>query len=117
LKLRLFHWGTPTADARYGQTLGLYVGQPNNVIQVDCATFERLSASSALDFARCPATVSGMSAAKAEVVETIKRGLSQDEMERDLATREILRKKAVARVLASGGKLPDLPTNKEIEGR
>ena len=73
--------------------------------------------SSALDFARFPATVSGMSATKSEAVEKIKRGLSQDAMERDLATKEMLRKKAVERVLASGGKLPHLPTNEEIEGR
>jgi Arc/MetJ family transcription regulator len=34
----------------------------------------------------------------------------------DLALRELLRKKAVARVLAAGGKLPNLPTNEELEG-
>ena len=34
----------------------------------------------------------------------------------DLALRELLRKKAVARVLAAGGKLPKLPTNEELEG-
>lgn len=34
----------------------------------------------------------------------------------DLALRELLRKKAVARVLAAGGKLPGLPTNEELEG-
>ena len=34
----------------------------------------------------------------------------------DLALRELLRKKAVERVLAAGGKLPYLPTNEEIEG-
>jgi Arc/MetJ family transcription regulator len=34
----------------------------------------------------------------------------------DLALRELLRKKAVERVLAAGGKLPHLPTNEEIEG-
>jgi hypothetical protein len=30
--------------------------------------------------------------------------------------KELLRKKAVARVLAAGGKLPGLPTNEELEG-
>jgi hypothetical protein len=73
--------------------------------------------SSALDLARFPATAFGMSAAKSKGVEKIKRGLSQDKMERDLATKEMLRKKAVERVLAAGGKLPHLPTNEEIEGR
>jgi Arc/MetJ family transcription regulator len=34
----------------------------------------------------------------------------------DLALRELLRKKAVERVLAGGGKLPGLPSNEEIEG-
>jgi len=34
----------------------------------------------------------------------------------DLALKELLRKKAVARVLAAGGKLPGLPTNEELEG-
>ena len=34
----------------------------------------------------------------------------------DLALRELLRKKAVARVLAAGGKLPELPANEELEG-
>jgi Arc/MetJ family transcription regulator len=34
----------------------------------------------------------------------------------DLALRELLRRKAVARVLAAGGKLPGLPTNAELEG-
>jgi len=34
----------------------------------------------------------------------------------DLALRELLRKKAVARVLAGAGKLPKLPTNEELEG-
>jgi hypothetical protein len=60
------------------------------------------------------------------VLEKIKRGqqrlvaeggLSQDEMEHDLATKEMLRKNAAECVLASGGKLPHLPTNEEIEGR
>jgi hypothetical protein len=72
---------------------------------------------SALDLARCPATIFGMSAAKSEAVEKSTRGLSQDKMERDWVTKEILRKKAVERVLAAGGKLPHLPTNEEIEGR
>ena len=34
----------------------------------------------------------------------------------DLALKELLRKKAVERVLAAGGKLPGLPSNEEIEG-
>ena len=34
----------------------------------------------------------------------------------DLALRELLRKKAVARVLAAAGTMPNLPTNEEIEG-
>lgn len=34
----------------------------------------------------------------------------------DLALKELLRRKAVARVLAAGGKLPTLPTNEELEG-
>ena len=34
----------------------------------------------------------------------------------DLALRELLRKKAVERVLAGAGKSPQLPTNEEIEG-
>ena len=34
----------------------------------------------------------------------------------DLALRELLRKKAVERVLAGAGKFPKLPTNEEIEG-
>ncbi len=34
----------------------------------------------------------------------------------DLALRELLRRKAVARVLAAGGKLPGLPGNEELEG-
>lgn len=34
----------------------------------------------------------------------------------DLALRELLRKRAVARVLAAGGTLPGLPTNEELEG-
>jgi hypothetical protein len=58
-----------------------------------------------------------MSAAKSKAVEKSTRGLSQDKMERELATKEMLRKKAVERVLAAGGKLPHLPTNEEIEGR
>jgi hypothetical protein len=58
-----------------------------------------------------------MSAAKSEAISKIKGGLSQDEMARDLATKEMLRKKAVERVLAAGGRLSHLPTNEEIEGR
>lgn len=34
----------------------------------------------------------------------------------DLALRELLRKKAVARVLAARGALPKLPANEELEG-
>lgn len=34
----------------------------------------------------------------------------------DLALRELLRKRAVERVLNSFGKLPNLPTNEELEG-
>lgn len=34
----------------------------------------------------------------------------------DLALRELLRRKAVARVLAAAGAMPSLPTNEEIEG-
>jgi hypothetical protein len=34
----------------------------------------------------------------------------------DLALRELLRQKAVERLLGSFGKLPDLPTNEELEG-
>ena len=34
----------------------------------------------------------------------------------DLALKELLRKKAVARVLAAGGQLPNLPTNEQLEG-
>lgn len=34
----------------------------------------------------------------------------------DLALKELLRKKAVERVLAAGGKLPSLPTNEDLEG-
>ena len=34
----------------------------------------------------------------------------------DLALRELLRRKAVARVLTAGGTLPGLPTNEELEG-
>ena len=34
----------------------------------------------------------------------------------DLALKELLRKKAVARVLAAGGQLPSLPTNEQLEG-
>lgn len=34
----------------------------------------------------------------------------------DLALRELLRTRAVARVLAAGGKFPGLPTNEELEG-
>jgi len=33
----------------------------------------------------------------------------------DLALRELLRKKAVERLLGSFGKLPNLPTNEELE--
>jgi hypothetical protein len=72
---------------------------------------------SALDFARFPATIFGMSAAKSEAVERNTRGPCHDKMERDLTTKEMLRKKAVERVLAAGGKLPHLPTNEEIKGR
>jgi Arc/MetJ family transcription regulator len=34
----------------------------------------------------------------------------------DFALRELLRKKAVERVLAGAGQCPQLPTNEEIEG-
>jgi hypothetical protein len=34
----------------------------------------------------------------------------------DLALQELLRKKAVERLLGSFGKLPELPTNEELEG-
>jgi Arc/MetJ family transcription regulator len=34
----------------------------------------------------------------------------------DLALRELLRKKAVERVLAAAGKFPNVPSNEEIEG-
>jgi len=34
----------------------------------------------------------------------------------DLALTELLRKKAVGRVMAGMGKLPKLPTNEELEG-
>lgn len=34
----------------------------------------------------------------------------------DLALKELLRQKAVARVLAGAGKLPKLPANEELEG-
>jgi hypothetical protein len=53
---------------------------------------------------------------KASPEATVEYGVKTKTGVIDLALRELLRKRAVARVLAAGGKSPGLPTNEELEG-